>query len=162
MGAYTLLPLAARGLRAGGCGEGGTPTVARMAERGTPFVGVLFLRSGCDQPRRARYRVQRTLWRPGNPGGSGASAHPLGQLLRAAARGEISEGTELDWDPRTAVDVVMAAENYPDTPRKGDVISGLDEGERPGGRARDSRGHRGFPARKSHRRRPRAGRRGAR
>ena len=52
---------------------------------------------------------------------------PLGQLLRAAARGEISEGTELDWDPRTAVDVVMAAENYPDTPRKGDVISGLDE-----------------------------------
>ena len=84
-------------------------------------------RPGRDQPRRARYRVQRPLWRPGNPGGSGASAYPAGQLLRAAARGEISEGTELDWDPRTAVDVVMAAENYPDTPRKGDVISGLDE-----------------------------------
>ena len=66
---------------------------------------------------------------------------PLGQLLRAAARGEISEGTELDWDPRTAVDVVMAAENYPDTPRKGDVISGLDEANAPGGRARDSRGY---------------------
>jgi phosphoribosylamine--glycine ligase len=30
------------------------------------------------------------------------------------------------WDPRPAVGVVMAAQNYPGTPRTGDAISGLD------------------------------------
>jgi phosphoribosylamine--glycine ligase len=32
---------------------------------------------------------------------------------------------EVEWDRRTALGVVMAAANYPDTPRKGDVITGL-------------------------------------
>jgi phosphoribosylamine--glycine ligase len=32
---------------------------------------------------------------------------------------------EAEWDRRTALGVVMAAANYPDTPRKGDVITGL-------------------------------------
>jgi phosphoribosylamine--glycine ligase len=31
-----------------------------------------------------------------------------------------------DWDRRAAVGVVMAAEGYPDTVRKGEVIAGLD------------------------------------
>lgn len=44
----------------------------------------------------------------------------------AAAKGELPADIELDWDPRTAVDVVMAAENYPDTPRRGDVITGIE------------------------------------
>ena len=55
-----------------------------------------------------------------------ACVPPLGQLLFAASRGEIAEDTRLEWDPRTAVDVVMAAENYPGTPRKGDAIAGLE------------------------------------
>ena len=103
------------------------PTVARMAERGTPFVGVLF----CGLAVTSRgVRVIEFNARFGDPETQAVLARlrtPLGQLLRAAARGEISEGTELDWDSRTAVDVVMAAENYPGTPRKGDVITGLDE-----------------------------------
>ena len=32
---------------------------------------------------------------------------------------------EAEWDRRTALGVVLAAANYPDTPRKGDVITGL-------------------------------------
>jgi phosphoribosylamine--glycine ligase len=32
----------------------------------------------------------------------------------------------VDWDPRAAVGVVLAAGGYPDTVRKGDVIHGLD------------------------------------
>lgn len=31
----------------------------------------------------------------------------------------------IDWDPRTALGVVVAAHNYPATPRTGDVISQL-------------------------------------
>ena len=32
---------------------------------------------------------------------------------------------ELEWDRRTALGVVLAAHNYPDTPRKGDRINGI-------------------------------------
>ena len=35
------------------------------------------------------------------------------------------DGIEAEWDRRTALGVVMAAHNYPETPRKGDVITGL-------------------------------------
>jgi len=31
----------------------------------------------------------------------------------------------IDWDPRTALGVVMASANYPATPRLGDAISGI-------------------------------------
>ncbi len=127
MGAYTPLPWLPEGFVQEVVEKVARPTVARMAERGTPFVGVLF----CGLAVTSRgVRVIEFNARFGDPETQAVLARlrtPLGQLLRAAARGEISEGTELDWDPRTAVDVVMAAENYPDTPRKGDVISGLDE-----------------------------------
>jgi phosphoribosylamine--glycine ligase len=33
---------------------------------------------------------------------------------------------QAEWDPRVALGVVMAAAGYPDAPRKGDAISGLD------------------------------------
>ena len=38
--------------------------------------------------------------------------------------------SEARWDPRAALGVVMAAGGYPDTYRKGDVISGLDAAAR--------------------------------
>jgi phosphoribosylamine--glycine ligase len=31
----------------------------------------------------------------------------------------------IDWDPRTALGVVMASDNYPGTPRLGDTITGI-------------------------------------
>ena len=127
MGAYTPLDWLPAGFVDDVIEKIARPTITRMAERGTPFVGVLF----CGLAVTSRgVRVIEFNARFGDPETQAVLARlrtPLGQLLRAAARGEISEGTELDWDPRTAVDVVMAAENYPDTPRKGDVISGLDE-----------------------------------
>jgi len=45
-------------------------------------------------------------------------------LLEHAVAGTLDK-VEAEWDRRTALGVVMAAANYPDTPRKGDVISGL-------------------------------------
>jgi phosphoribosylamine--glycine ligase len=35
------------------------------------------------------------------------------------------DAVELEWDRRTAVGVVMAAAGYPDSPRKGDEITGI-------------------------------------
>ena len=49
---------------------------------------------------------------------------PLGQLLRAAATGELAAQPPLRWRDGSAVTVVLAAENYPGRPRVGDVIVG--------------------------------------
>jgi phosphoribosylamine--glycine ligase len=45
-------------------------------------------------------------------------------LVEHAISGTLDK-VEVEWDKRTALGVVMAAANYPDTPRKGDVITGL-------------------------------------
>ena len=49
---------------------------------------------------------------------------PLGQLLCAAATGELAAQPALRWRDGSAVAVVLAAENYPGRPRVGDVITG--------------------------------------
>jgi phosphoribosylamine--glycine ligase len=52
----------------------------------------------------------------------------LAELLLATAEGRLDECV-VEWDPRPSVCVVMAAENYPGTPRRGDEIFGLDRAE---------------------------------
>jgi phosphoribosylamine--glycine ligase len=46
-------------------------------------------------------------------------------LVEAALAGKLHE-VEAQWDPRAAVGVVLAAGGYPDAPRKGDAIHGLE------------------------------------
>jgi len=48
----------------------------------------------------------------------------LANIVEHAVNGTLDQ-IEAEWDRRTALGVVMAAANYPDTPRKGDVITGL-------------------------------------
>jgi phosphoribosylamine--glycine ligase len=45
-------------------------------------------------------------------------------LLEHAVAGKLDQ-IEAEWDRRVALGVVLAAANYPESPRKGDVISGL-------------------------------------
>jgi phosphoribosylamine--glycine ligase len=47
-------------------------------------------------------------------------------LVDAAIDGRLDK-VEADWDRRVALGVVLATDNYPDTPKKGDVIHGLPE-----------------------------------
>jgi phosphoribosylamine--glycine ligase len=54
-------------------------------------------------------------------------ASPLGELLRASATGTLEAHPPLRWRPGSSVTVVVAANGYPDNPRAGDVIEGLDE-----------------------------------
>jgi phosphoribosylamine--glycine ligase len=49
----------------------------------------------------------------------------LDLLLRATRPGGLA-GTELEWDERAAVTVVLASKGYPETSSSGDVIGGLD------------------------------------
>src|SRR5213075_1459669 len=50
-------------------------------------------------------------------------------LLEAVVEGKLEEYTEsqLEWDPRPAVCVVMASQGYPGPYPKGKIISGLEE-----------------------------------
>lgn len=47
------------------------------------------------------------------------------ELLHAAAHGSL-EGADLEWSPKHAVDLVLAAPGYPEAPEKGLAIIGLD------------------------------------
>ncbi len=49
----------------------------------------------------------------------------LVDLCEAALDGQLDQMTCV-WDPRPAVGVVLAAAGYPESPRKGDAITGLD------------------------------------
>ena len=47
-------------------------------------------------------------------------------LSAAASGGEGLDGVALEWDPRSAVTVVLASAGYPESSSSGDLISGLD------------------------------------
>lgn len=105
------------------------PTVTKMAQRGTPFIGVLY----CGLAVTSRgVRVVEFNVRFGDPETQAVLERletGLGELLYDAATGNLGEDRQLSWSDGYAIDVVLAAENYPDAPRKGDVITGIEEAE---------------------------------
>jgi phosphoribosylamine--glycine ligase len=102
------------------------PLVDAMRERGTPFHGVLYagLMLTADGPQVLEFNV-----RFGDPETQAVlprlRSDLLELLVRATRPGGLA-GTELDWDPRWAVTVVLASAGYPDSSSKGDLITGLD------------------------------------
>ncbi|MCH6469020.1 phosphoribosylamine--glycine ligase [Sinomonas terrae] len=125
MGAYTPLDWAPEGLVDEVVRRIAQPTVDEMAKRGTPFVGVLY----CGLALTSRgTRVIEFNVRFGDPETQAVLARlktPLGGILLAAAKGQLTGIQELRWSPESAVAVVLASENYPDKPRTGDRIRGL-------------------------------------
>nr|WP_206323869.1 phosphoribosylamine--glycine ligase [Streptomyces sp. HNM0574] len=103
------------------------PTVDELARRGTPFSGLLY--AGLALTSRG-VRVIEFNARFGDPETQAVLARlktPLAGLLHAAATGRLADFPPLRWSEDAAVTVVVAAHNYPGTPRTGDVIEGLDE-----------------------------------
>ncbi len=126
MGAYSPLPWAPESLVDDVVRTVVQPTVDEMARRGTPFSGLLY--TGLAMTSRGM-RVVEFNARFGDPETQVVLARlltPLGAVLRAAALGHLADLPDLRWTPNAAVTVVVAAENYPDTPRTGDPIEGLD------------------------------------
>ncbi len=125
MGAYSPLDWAPPGLVEEVITRVAQPTVDEMAHRGTPFVGVLY----CGLALTTRgTRVIEFNARFGDPETQAVLARlrtPLGGLLLAAAKGQLDEADDLRWTPQSAVAVVVASENYPDTPRTGDRVRGV-------------------------------------
>ena len=126
MGAYTPLPWAPADLVADVQLRVLEPTVREMARRGTPFQGLLY--AGLALTKRG-VRVVEFNARFGDPETQvllPCLESPLGVLLLAAAEGRLDDVEPPRWRDGAAVTVVMAADGYPDQPRKGDVIAGVE------------------------------------
>jgi phosphoribosylamine--glycine ligase len=129
MGAYTPLPWAPDGLVEEVTRTVLQPTVDELARRGTPFAGLLY--AGLALTARG-VRVIEFNARFGDPETQPLLARlrtPLAGFLYAAAVGSLDAQPELEWGDGAAVAVVLAASGYPETPRTGDPIGGLDAGD---------------------------------
>ena len=101
------------------------PVVNGMREAGTPYVG--FLYAGLMLDKENKPRVLEFNCRLGDP-----EAQPLLMrlksdlldLIEAALAGNLNN-TTVEWDPRPALTVVLAANGYPDDCKMGDAIPGL-------------------------------------
>ncbi|MDU0313479.1 phosphoribosylamine--glycine ligase [Phycicoccus sp. M110.8] len=127
MGAYSPLDWAPASLADEVVTRIAQPTIEEMARRGTPFVGVLFVGLALT-PRGPR--VIEFNARFGDPETQVVLARlttPLGALLHAAATGTLDDVGALSWSSEHAVTVVVAAADYPATPRTGDPITGIED-----------------------------------
>ncbi|MER7461655.1 phosphoribosylamine--glycine ligase [Streptomyces sp. NPDC097981] len=103
------------------------PTVDELRHRGTPFSGLLY--AGLAITSRG-VRVIEFNARFGDPETQVVLARlrtPLASVLLNSAKGTLDTEPPLHWDEDAAVTVVIASHNYPETPRTGDPIEGLDE-----------------------------------
>jgi phosphoribosylamine--glycine ligase len=126
MGAYSPAPVVTPGMHARVMREVIEPTVRGLAADGTPYTG--FLYAGLMIAPDGTPRVLEFNCRLGDP-----EAQPILMRLESdlttlceAALGGRLDAMSVQWDPRAALGVVMAAAGYPERVRKGDVIEGLD------------------------------------
>jgi phosphoribosylamine---glycine ligase len=125
MGAYSPAPVVTPAVHERAMNEVILPTLRGMKADGIPYTG--FLYAGLMITPDGRVKTLEFNCRMGDP-----ETQPilmrlrsnLAQVLLSATRGELDR-VMLDWDPRVALGVVMAAAGYPLNPRKGDDIKGL-------------------------------------
>ncbi len=125
MGAYSPAPVVTPDVHARVMREIIHPTLAGMAADGLPYTGFLYAGLMIDDS--GHPRVVEFNCRMGDPETQPIMMRlktDLADLIEAAIAGKL-EQTNAEWDRRVALGVVLAAAGYPDSPRKGDPISGL-------------------------------------
>ena len=125
MGAYSPAPVVTPEIHAKVMREIIRPTVEGMAKDGIPYTG--FLYAGLMISPDGDLKTLEFNCRMGDP-----ETQPIMLRLKSdfvAIAEHAVNGTldlaEAEWDRRTALGVVMASYNYPDTPRLNDEITGL-------------------------------------
>ncbi|WP_047541107.1 phosphoribosylamine--glycine ligase [Methylotenera versatilis] len=125
MGAYSPAPVVTPEIHAKVLREIIRPTVEGMAKDGIPYTG--FLYAGLMISPDGNLKTLEFNCRMGDP-----ETQPIMLRLKSdfvALAEHAVNGTlnlaEAEWDRRTALGVVMASYNYPDTPRLNDEIIGL-------------------------------------
>ncbi|OLL32804.1 phosphoribosylamine--glycine ligase [Burkholderia sp. SRS-W-2-2016] len=125
MGAYSPAPIVTPQLHARVMREIILPTVRGMEKEGIRYTG--FLYAGLMIDAQGNPKTLEFNCRMGDPETQPIMARLKGdfsKVVEQAIAGTL-DTVELEWDRRTALGVVLAAYNYPDTPRKGDRINGI-------------------------------------
>lgn len=125
MGAYSPAPIVTPQLHARVMREIILPTVRGMEKEGIRYTG--FLYAGLMIDAQGNPKTLEFNCRMGDPETQPIMARLKGdfsKVVEHAIAGTL-DTVELEWDRRTALGVVLAAHNYPDTPRKGDRINGI-------------------------------------
>lgn len=123
MGAYSPAPVISPAIHSQVMKEVIEPVVEGMKAAGTPFVG--FLYAGLMIAPDGAIKVLEFNCRLGDP-----ETQPIMMRLKSdlltlvdhALTGTLDK-IKSEWDQRTALGVVLAAKDYPQSPRKGDVIT---------------------------------------
>lgn len=148
MGAYTPLPWLPEDGVQRIVDEVCVPVAREMVRRGCSYSGLLYagLAWGAEGPSVVEFNC-----RFGDPETQAVLAllrTPLAQVLQSVAAGTLAQAPALEWQDGYALTVVLAAEGYPESPRKGGVISGADGVDASGttavlhaGTARDEQGN---------------------
>lgn len=131
MGAYSPAPVVTPTIHAKVMREIIKPTVEGMAKDGIPYTG--FLYAGLMISPNGDVKTLEFNCRMGDP-----ETQPIMMRLKSdlvtlaehAVAGTLDK-VEAEWDRRTALGVVMASVNYPETPRTGDAITGLPSQKEP-------------------------------
>jgi phosphoribosylamine--glycine ligase len=126
MGAYSPAPVVTPALHDRIMREVVAPTLTGLAAEGMPYTG--FLYAGLMIAEDGTPNVLEFNCRFGDPETQPVLSRltsDLVTLIEAALAGRLHEA-RADWDPRAALGVVLAAAGYPDDPRTGDEIAGLD------------------------------------
>jgi len=126
MGAYSPLPWLPPGFVDEVAERVALPTVRRLAEEQTPFIGLLYCGLVLTPD---GIRVIEFNARFGDPETQVVLARlvtPLSGLLMAAASGHLEDEPTPQFAEAAAVTVVLASEGYPEAPVTGRPISGLD------------------------------------
>ena len=127
MGAYSPAPVVTREIHDRIMQQVIYPTVRGMKQEGRLYTG--FLYAGLMISPAGDIKVLEFNCRFGDP-----ETQPIMMRLKSdlaglclkAIAGRLDEA-HAEWDPRPALGIVLAAGGYPDTPRKGDTIYGLDQ-----------------------------------
>lgn len=126
MGAYSPAPIITPTLHAKIMREIIAPVISGMAREIQPYIG--FLYAGLMITRQGEIKVLEFNCRLGDPETQAIMLRlktDLVSLIENAVNGTLDQ-IEIEWDRRVALCLVMAAQGYPDNPRKNDVIHGLD------------------------------------
>jgi phosphoribosylamine--glycine ligase len=128
MGAYSPAPVMTANLQDEVMATIIRPTMAAMARRGTPFIGILFagLMITDEGPKLIEYNT-----RFGDPECEVLMPRMKSDLVAAllAACDGLLTSLDVRWWDNAALTVVMCGRGYPGTPEKGAVIEGVDTAE---------------------------------
>ncbi|NIJ19808.1 phosphoribosylamine--glycine ligase [Sphingomonas naasensis] len=132
MGAYSPAPVLTPALERRAIDEIVRPTIEALARMGSPYSGVLY--AGLMLTRQGPKLIEYNA-RFGDPECQVLMLRfedDLLELMLATAKGELAGRPDPDFSADTALTVVMAAKNYPDTPETGGAIGGIAAAEAKG------------------------------